>query len=310
MTKIAIVVPCYNEEEVLSETASRLLDLLKELIRAGKISDSSFICFVDDGSADKTWSQIQDLSKETQHIKGIKLSNNCGHQNALLAGLFSVDADAVISIDADLQDDINVIREMLDNYLQGDQIVYAARKQRDSDSFFKRTTAQLFYGLMNFLGTKTIYNHADYRLMSRRAIQALKEFREINMFLRGVIPLIGFKHSIVYYDRAKRFAGESKYPLNKMLSFAWNGVTSFSVMPLRLISGLGFLSILASVGIGLWALYSKLFGEVVPGWASIIISIYFIGGVQLLCFGILGEYIGKLYQEVKDRPRYFIELEV
>jgi glycosyltransferase involved in cell wall biosynthesis len=310
VTKIAIVVPCYNEEEVLSETASRLLDLLKELIRAGKISDSSFICFVDDGSADRTWSQIQDLSKATQHIKGIKLSNNCGHQNALLAGLFSVDADAVISIDADLQDDINVIREMLDNYLQGDQIVYAVRKQRDSDSFFKRTTAQLFYGLMNFLGTKTIYNHADYRLMSRRAIQALKEFREINMFLRGVIPLIGFKHSIVYYDRSKRFAGESKYPLNKMLSFAWNGVTSFSVMPLRLISGLGFLSILASVGIGLWALYSKLFGEVVPGWASIIISIYFIGGVQLLCFGILGEYIGKLYQEVKDRPRYFIELEV
>jgi glycosyltransferase involved in cell wall biosynthesis len=306
--QLSIVLPSYNEEEVLNETASRLLSLFKILIKKEKIDISSRICFVDDGSRDKTWQIIEELSKENLHVSGIKLSRNRGHQNALLAGLFNVDGDIVISIDADLQDDINIIEEMIDSYTNGNDIVYAVRKERKTDTAFKRATAEGFYKVMHLMGVDIVFNHADYRLMSRRAIEHLKEFKEVNLFLRAMIPLVGFKSDSVYYDRAERFAGESKYPLKKMLSFAWDGITSFSVMPLRFITAVGFLIFVATLIMSGWVLWIKLFSqEAVPGWASTVLPIYFIGGIQVLSIGIVGEYIGKIYMETKERPRFIIE---
>jgi len=306
--QLSIVLPSYNEEEVLQETASRLLSLFEDLIDKNKISDASRICFVDDGSKDKTWNIIETLSQEHLHVSGIKLSRNRGHQNALLAGLYTVEGDIVISIDADLQDDITIIEEMIDSYNKGNDIVYAVRKERTTDTAFKRATAEGFYKIMHLMGVDIVFNHADYRLMSRRAIEYLKEFKEVNLFLRAMIPLVGFQSSSVYYDRAERFAGESKYPLKKMLSFAWDGITSFSVMPLRFITATGFFIFLATIIMSLWVLGVKLFSEeAVPGWASTVLPIYFIGGIQVFSIGIVGEYIGKIYMETKERPRFIIE---
>jgi len=306
--QLSIVLPSYNEEEVLQETASRLLSLFEDLIGKNKISDASRICFVDDGSKDKTWNIIETLSQEHLHVSGIKLSRNRGHQNALLAGLYTVEGDIVISIDADLQDDITIIEEMIDSYNKGNDIVYAVRKERTTDTAFKRATAEGFYKIMHLMGVDIVFNHADYRLMSRRAIEYLKEFKEVNLFLRAMIPLVGFQSSSVYYDRAERFAGESKYPLKKMLSFAWDGITSFSVMPLRFITATGFFIFLATIIMSLWVLGVKLFSEeAVPGWASTVLPIYFIGGIQVFSIGIVGEYIGKIYMETKERPRFIIE---
>lgn len=306
--KLSIVIPCYNEEEVLHETSQKLVDLLRSLIEKEKIDIQSQICFVDDGSIDNTWQIIEELSSKYSSITGIKLSRNRGHQNALLAGLFSVEGDIVISMDADLQDDITIIEDMIDLYVKDNEIVYGVRRERKTDSTFKRVTAEGFYKLMYIMGVDIVYNHADYRLMSRRAIEHLKEFKEVNLFLRAMVPLMGFKSENVYYDRAERFAGESKYPLKKMLSFAWDGITSFSVMPLRFISAIGFLIFTLTLIMSIWVLGVKLFSDVaVPGWASTVLPIYFIGGVQLLSIGIVGEYIGKIYMETKERPRFIIE---
>ena len=306
--QLTLVLPSYNEEAVLHETSKRLLVLFDKLIKNTTINNDSRICFVDDGSSDNTWSIIESLSQEHLHVSGIKLSRNRGHQNALLAGLFSVDGDIVISIDADLQDDINIIEEMIHSYTSGNDIVYAVRKERTTDTAFKRATAEGFYKLMHFMGVDIVFNHADYRLMSRRVIEHLKEFEEVNLFLRAMVPLVGFKSDKVYYDRAERFAGESKYPLKKMLSFAWDGITSFSVMPLRMITAAGFLIFIATLIMSAWVLGVKLFSEeAVPGWASTVLPIYFIGGIQVFSLGIVGEYIGKIYLETKKRPRFIIE---
>jgi glycosyltransferase involved in cell wall biosynthesis len=309
--QLSIVLPSYNEEAVLEETSSRLLSLFEKLIASNKINNESRICFVDDGSKDSTWNIIESLSQKHLHVSGIKLSRNRGHQNALLAGLFSVEGDIVISIDADLQDDITIIEAMIDSYSDGNDIVYAVRKKRTTDTLFKRASAEGFYKLMHVMGVDIVFNHADYRLMSRRAIEHLKEFEEVNLFLRAMIPLVGFQSANVYYDRAERFAGESKYPLRKMLSFAWDGITSFSVMPLRFITAIGFFIFLATLMMSVWVLGVKLFSdEAVPGWASTVLPIYFIGGIQVLSLGIVGEYIGKIYMETKKRPRFIIEKRV
>jgi glycosyltransferase involved in cell wall biosynthesis len=306
--KLGIVVPCYNEEEVLRETAKRLLPVLDRLAAAGKVSPESRIFFVDDGSRDKTWSLIEALGQEDPRVAGIKLSRNRGHQNALLAGLFTASGDALVSIDADLQDDVTVIEQMVDAHLGGADVVYGVRKTRESDSVFKRNTALGFYGLMRSLGADVIENHADFRLMSRRAIEALKEFREVNLFLRGLVPLVGFPSEIIYYDRAARFAGVSKYPLRRMISFALEGLTSFSVGPLRLITMTGLVVFLLSMFMSVFIVGVKLFStRAVPGWASTVLPVYFIGGIQILCIGVIGEYIGKIYKETKARPRYIIE---
>jgi glycosyltransferase involved in cell wall biosynthesis len=309
MIKLAIVVPCYNEEEVLAETHSRLTQLVETLIGKSKINPDSKIYYVDDGSTDHTWDIIEDLSKRQNHVEGIKLSRNVGHQHALLAGLLTAEGDALVSIDADLQDDVSVIEQMVDELNHRKvQIVYGVRKQRKSDSFFKRTSAGLFYKVLRLIGGEIIEHHADFRLMGRPAIEGLREFREVNLFLRGIIPLIGFKSSIVYYDRTARFAGTSKYPFKKMLSLALNGITSFSIAPLRMITALGFLVFIISASMGIWVLINALLTDsMVPGWASTILPIYFLGGIQVLCIGVLGEYIGKIYKETKQRPRYFIE---
>lgn len=309
MIKLAIVVPCYNEEEVLVETNSRLTQLIESLIGRAKINQDSKIYYVDDGSADHTWDIIEYLSKKQSYVEGIKLSRNVGHQYALVAGLLTAEGDALISIDADLQDDVTVIEQMVDDFnVRKVQIVYGVRKQRKSDSFFKRTTADLFYKILRLMGGEIIEHHADFRLMGRPAIEGLREFREFNLFLRGIIPLIGLKTSIVYYDRKARFAGTSKYPLRKMVSLALNGITSFSIAPLRMITALGFLVFLLSSLMGIWVLINALLADaMVPGWASTILPIYFLGGIQVLCIGVLGEYIGKIYKETKKRPRYFIE---
>jgi glycosyltransferase involved in cell wall biosynthesis len=306
--QLTLVLPSYNEEAVLYETSKRLLVLFDKLIKNDTINNDSCIYFIDDGSKDKTWSIIEELSQKHLHVSGIKLSRNRGHQNALLAGLFTVEGDAVISIDADLQDDINIIEEMVHSHIKGNDIVYAVRKERTTDTAFKRATAEGFYKLMHFMGVDIVFNHADYRLMSRRAIEHLKEFEEVNLFLRAMVPLIGFQSDNVYYDRAERFAGESKYPLRKMLSFAWDGITSFSVMPLRMITAAGFLIFIATLIMSTWVLGVKLFSEeAVPGWASTVLPIYFIGGIQVFSLGIVGEYIGKIYMETKKRPRFIIE---
>lgn len=306
--RLDIVVPCYNEEEVLPETARRLRDLLDRLIRDGRIASASRILFVDDGSRDQTWRLIEKLSSADSRIGGVKLSRNRGHQNALLAGLFTADGDAVVSVDADLQDDIEVISDMVDAYLQGVDVVYGVRQDRSSDSFFKRTTARAFYRLMDVLGVETVDNHADFRLMSRSAVDAARQFHEVNLFLRGILPLIGFKSSIVYYTRSERFAGVSKYPLKRMIGLALNAITSFSVVPLRLITVAGFVVFSLSIAMVAWTLWIRLFSdEAIPGWASTLLPIYFLGGIQILSIGIIGEYLGKVYQETKARPRYIIE---
>lgn len=304
-----IVVPCYNEEEVLNETSRQMLELFDKMKRAELINNKSRIVFVDDGSKDRTWRIIDALSKEHTEIAGIKLAHNAGHQNALYGGLMTVkdECDCAISIDADLQDDINVIPEMVRKFRDGCDVVYGVRNRRDTDTFFKRTTAVMFYKLMNLMGVKIVFNHADYRLMSRRALNALSEFEERNMFLRGMVPLIGYRSDCVYYDRNERFAGESKYPLKKMLSFAFDGITSFSISPIRMISAFGAIVCIIAVAMAVYALVEKLLGNTGAGWASLMMSIWFIGGVQLLSVGLIGEYIGKIYREVKRRPRYIIE---
>lgn len=306
--RLGVVVPCYNEQEVLSETASRLCHLIDELIRQKEIAWDSTIWFVDDGSKDDTWKIIEDLSRGNSHIKGIKLSRNRGHQNALLAGMFTAEGDAIVTVDADLQDDISVIGDMVRDFCNGAEIVYGVRKKRETDTSFKRITAKSFYRLMQFMQVEVIDDHADYRLMSRRAVEALKMFKEVNLFLRGIVPLIGFRSSIVYYDRAERFAGSSKYPVMKMLAFAMDGITSFSTMPLRMITTIGILTFLGTLLMSLWILFVRLFTDrAIPGWASTVLPMYFLGGVEILCVGIIGEYMGKIYSETKARPRYIIE---
>jgi glycosyltransferase involved in cell wall biosynthesis len=306
--RLAIVVPCFNEEEVLPQTAARLATVLERLGAAGRIAEGSHVVFVDDGSRDGTWRLIEQLSRRDPRMRGIKLSRNRGHQNALLAGLFTADGDVLVSIDADLQDDVDVIEEMLSQHSQGTQVVYGVRDNRASDGVFKRATALGFYRLFRALGAESVHNHADFRLLSRRAVNALRDFREVNLFLRGIVPLIGFKSAVVYYTRTERVAGVSKYPLRKMVALALDAVTSFSVVPLRLISALGILVFLFSLGMGMYTLWVRLFTErAVPGWTSTLLPIYALGGLQILCIGVLGEYLGKVYQETKQRPRYIIE---
>jgi len=309
MDVLSIVVPCYNEEEMLPITFKELGEKLKQMIDKGLVSSDSFMLFVDDGSKDKTWELIENESKTDPLVRGLKLAGNVGHQFALTAGLiFAKDiSDMSISIDADLQDDIEVFDEMVDLYHKGNDIVYGVRNKRKTDSFFKRFTAQSFYKLMNFFGAKTIYNHADFRLMSKRSLEQFSKYSEENLFLRGIVPLIGYKTACVYYDRKVRVAGESKYPLKKMLALAIEGITSFSVKPIRFIVLLGIVSVLLSLGAFVYAIISYFFGTVEPGWTSLIVSIWFLGGVQLISVGLIGEYIGKIYMEVKRRPRYNIE---
>jgi glycosyltransferase involved in cell wall biosynthesis len=305
--ELSLVVPCYNEESVLPETAKRLAELMQRLVRTGILAPSSHVYFVDDGSKDRTWALIEVLAAEDQLFKGIKLSRNYGHQFAVLAGLLTVPGDAVISVDADLQDDLGAIELMLAEHAKGSEIVYGIRKRRDTDTFMKRATAEGYYKLLKWLGVEIVFNHADYRLMGRRALTALEAYGEVNVFLRGLIPQIGFPTSSVYYDRMERFAGESKYPMRKMLALAWNGVTSFSAAPLRFITGAGLVIALISMGLSVWALWIRLFGQAVPGWASSVVPIYFLGGLQLFATGLIGEYMAKTYLESKRRPRFFIE---
>lgn len=309
MDILAIVVPCYNEEEMLPITFESLRGKLAELIGKNKISPESFLLFVDDGSRDKTWELIDNENKIHKEVRGLKLAGNVGHQFALTAGLvFAKDiCDISISIDADLQDDIDVFEEMIDKFHDGCDIVYGVRNKRKTDSVFKRVTAQGFYRVMNFFGAKTIYNHADFRLMSKRAMEQYSQYKEQNLFIRGIVPLIGYRTDCVYYDRKIRVAGKSKYPLRKMLALAIEGITSFSVKPIRYIVLLGFLSVLLSLAAFIYALVSYIFFTVEPGWTSLIVSIWFLGGVQLISIGLIGEYIGKIYMEVKGRPRYNIE---
>lgn len=309
MNTVYFVIPCYNEEEVIEETCRRLTEEINSLISEGNIGEKSRMLFVDDGSRDSTWNHISNLCISNPFVCGLKLSRNKGHQNALLAGLMTAKnyADCAISLDADLQDDIGVISQFIDHYKDGCDIVYGVRSSRQKDKFFKRTSAQGFYKLMRGMGVEVVDNHADYRLMSRRALEALADFSEVNLFLRGIVPLIGFKSGIVYYERQERFAGQSKYPLKKMISFAMDGITSFSVVPLKIISILGLSVFFASFIFLLYALFVKLFGRTQAGWATIIGSVWLIGGLQLLSIGVCGEYIGKIYKETKRRPRYIIE---
>lgn len=303
-----IVVPCYNEEEVLPETARRLADKLRTLMRGGKIGPGSRVLFVNDGSKDRTWDVISRLHQEDPLLCGADLSRNRGHQNALLAGLMTAKdrSDMAISMDADLQDDVDAVDAMVDKYLAGADIVYGVRSSRKTDTFFKRTTAEAFYRMMDLLGAETVFNHADYRLMSRRALEGLAQFKEVNLFLRGIVPMIGYPTDTVEYERGERFAGESKYPLKKMLSFALEGVTSLSVKPLRMITGLGFLVFLVSLAMIGYNVVRWATGNTVTGWASLACSVWLIGGLILLSLGVIGEYVGKLYLESKGRPRFLI----
>ncbi|MCM3570323.1 glycosyltransferase family 2 protein [Neobacillus mesonae] len=308
---LTIVVPCYNEEEVLSETSKQLSGVLKNLIDDFLISTESKILFVDDGSRDQTWFLIEKEMAKNPFVKGLKLARNVGHQNALLAGMetASSQSDCVVSIDADLQDDIQVIRTFVEKFWEGFDIVYGVRDKRDTDTFFKRTTALGFYRLMNRIGIKLVPNHADFRLMSKRALDELFKYKETNLFLRGLVPLVGFPSTKVFYDRKERFAGESKYPLKKMLAFAFDGITSFSITPIRFVTLIGFLSVIISAIAGGYAIFQEMVGHTESGWTSIVISIWFVGGLQLLAAGIIGEYIGKIYREVKRRPRYAVEVD-
>lgn len=307
--KLALVVPCYNEEEVLEDTTKQLSRLFDELYEKGKIDDGSYILYVNDGSKDQTWNIISNYYNDYKWVAGLNLAGNVGHQNALFAGLMqaSKNTDVTISIDADLQDDINVIADMLDEYNKGNDIVYGVRSDRTTDSFFKRFTAQSFYKLMSFMGVKSVYNHADFRLMSARAVKQLGNYKERNLFLRGMVPLIGYKTSSVYYARKERMVGESKYPLKKMLSFAFDGITSFSIKPIVLITWIGAFTIFISAIMMIYTLVGYFTGTVVSGWASLMISIWFLGGVQLFSIGVIGQYVGKSYVEIKERPRYNIE---
>lgn len=304
-----IVIPCYNEEKVLPVTNALFADKLSALIQNGEISEQSRILFVDDGSKDNTWAVISDLRAKNPRFAGLKLSRNQGHQNALLAGLMTAKnyADITISIDCDGQDDVDAMDKMLKEYKDGAEIVYGVRAARDTDTVFKRTTAKWYYKILNLLGAEVVYNHADYRLMSRRALEALSQFHEVNLFLRGLVPLVGFKSSSVYYDRKERMAGESHYPLSKMLSLGFNGITSLSVRPLKLITSLGFLMSLVSLIAVVVTVIIKLFGYTVQGWTSLLCVIFLLGGIQIFCLGVIGEYIGKMYAETKARPRYIIE---
>ena len=310
MDRLAIVVPCYNEEEVLQIASKALREVLDGLVKKGKIGADSFILFVNDGSKDRTWELIEaEHAAYPAQVFGVKLAGNVGHQFALTAGLITAKdlSDVTISIDADLQDDVNVIEEMIDKFHAGNDIVYGVRKERKTDTFFKRTTAQGFYKVMELMGVKTVYNHADFRLMSKRAVEQFSKYKETNLFLRGMVPLIGYQTDCVYYDRLERVAGESKYPLKKMLALAFNGISSFSVKPISMILGVGIFIVIASVLAAVYALISFFTGHVVPGWTSLILSIWFLGGLQLLAIGLVGQYIGKIYIEVKQRPRYNIE---
>lgn len=304
-----MVIPCYNEEEVLPETTRRLRDKMHRMMDAGLIDADSRIVYVDDGSKDRTWALIDGYNAENDLVCGVKLAHNRGHQNALLAGLYAAKdhCDMAISIDADLQDDIEVLDQFVEHYLAGDDVVYGVRSSRKKDTFFKRFTAESYYKLLSHMGVDIVYNHADYRLLSRRAIEALLEYREVNLFLRGIVPMIGFSHSEVYYERDKRFAGESKYPLKKMLSFAFDGITSLSIKPIRLITTIGMLVFLISVVLFIYYFIGTLQGRTLPGWSTIVLSVWALGGMQLLAIGVIGEYIGKIYLETKERPRFTIE---
>ena len=308
MKRLYLVIPCYNEEEVLAETTKRLEKKYDKLIEDGIISKDSKVMYVNDGSKDKTWELIEQISKEHKYFTGICLSRNRGHQNALVAGLLTAKqyADVVISMDADLQDDINAIDEMLEKYYTGCDIVYGVRNSRKKDTWFKKTTAQGFYKFMKMMGVDIIYNHADYRLTSKRVLDNFEGFKEVNLFLRGIFPLIGYKTDIVYYERNERFAGVSKYPLKKMLNFAWDGITSFSVKPIRLLLNLGITIFIVSMLFVIYCLISKITGNAVPGWTFLACSIWVMGGIQMISLGIIGEYIGKIYSEAKGRPRYII----
>ncbi len=306
---LSIIVPCYNEEKVLNETKNRLLKVLVNLIAKEKISRSSFIVFIDDGSSDNTWNIIEAFSN-SKYIKGIKLTRNQGHQNAILAGMEFVQdrCDCLVSIDADLQQDETKIEEFIDKYQSGGDVVLGVRKNRDNDSFFKKNTALVFYKFMKIIGVDIVQNHADYRLLSKQANKSLLQFKEVNLFLRGLIPLIGFNTKYVYFKRRKRYLGKSKYTLRKMITLSINGITSFSTFPLKIITFLGFSIFLFSIFFSLFILYVKIFtNNTIPGWSSTVLPIYFIGGIQLLSLGIIGEYIGKIYKETKKRPRYIIE---
>lgn len=302
-----LVVPCYNEQEVLPVTAGKLTAKIDQLVKKSVISDQSRIIFVDDGSKDLTWQVITDEHGKNPVVQGYKLSRNRGHQNALLAGLLKAKeyADIIISLDADLQDDIDAVDAFIDKYYEGNDIVYGVRESRKTDTAFKRGSAQLYYKFLHFMGVDIVYNHADYRLMSRRAVEALAQYDEVNLFLRGIVPLIGFKSDVVYYARSERFAGVSKYPLKKMLSFAFDGITSFSIRPIRMITFLGLFISVISMFLILYIVISSFFNRTVTGWNSIVCSLWLLGGLQLLAIGIVGEYIGKIYLEVKHRPRFF-----
>lgn len=309
MKTIWLVLPCYNEEQVLPETAKQLKEIMTNLMQQGKISKNSKIAMVNDGSGDGTWDIIKKLHEQDSLYTGINLSRNRGHQNALLAGLMTAKeyADAAISLDADLQDDVGVIEKFIDKFAEGYDIVYGVRSSRKTDTFFKRFTAEGFYHVMKWLGVDIVFNHADYRLMSKRALEGLAEFEEVNLFLRGIVPQIGYKTTIVEYERHERFAGESKYPLKKMLSFAFDGISSFSVKPMRMIIHAGAVMFLISIAMLIYSLIRKIIGATIVGWTSLMVSIWMVGGIQLLCLGIIGEYIGKIYSETKKRPRYIVE---
>ncbi|QAA21567.1 glycosyltransferase family 2 protein [Sporolactobacillus terrae] len=305
---LTIVVPCYNEEQVLHETIKELTRIMNELIASGKITIGSHLLFVDDGSKDRTWNIIEEQSMLSPFVEGLKLSRNFGHQGALIAGLEASRAysDCVVSIDADLQDDVDAIIEFMDKYHEGYDVVYGVRDKRDTDTAFKRTTALTFYRLMGKLGVNLVPNHADFRLLSKRALNELAKYQEENLFIRGIIPLLGFKQTNVYYNRKERFAGESKYPLKKMLSFALDGITSFSVVPIKLVTVIGSLMVALGVGITIYSLFAWLFNHTISGWTSLIVSIWFVGGMQLIAIGVIGEYLGKIFKETKHRPRYTI----
>lgn len=303
-----IIIPCYNEEKVLPITSTMFLEKIESLVDKGKISDKSRIMFVNDGSKDRTWEIICELARTDEHYMGISQSRNRGHQNAVLAGLMEAkdNCDITISIDCDGQDDINAMDKMVDEYLNGCEIVYGVRSSRQTDTFFKRFTAQGFYKLLNAMGAEVVYNHADYRLVSSRVLKEFENFKEVNLFLRGMFPLVGFKSTSVYYERHERIAGESHYPLRKMLALAFDGITSLSIKPIRMITGLGTaIAMLSFIGV-IWSIVMAILGKTVAGWASMVCIVSFIGGIQLICVGVIGEYIGKIYMEVKHRPRYII----
>jgi len=311
--KLGIIIPCFNEAESLTETTHQLNALLEKMINQNEISPDSFICYVDDGSTDETWDIIEKTQQNNPLFRGLKLSRNFGHQNALIAGLmqFKDNADGLISMDADLQDDINLVHEFVAKYKEGYEIIYGVRNDRSADTSFKRGTAGFFYKFQNLMGIEAVPNHADYRFLSSKALNALAAFKEINLFLRGIVPLLGFRSTSLYYKRNKRFAGETKYPLKKMLFFALDGIASFSIMPLRVITLVGFILFLLSILGIIWVVIEKIFlGNAIQGWASTMASIYFIGGIQIMSLGIIGEYVGRSFQQGKNRPRYIIEKEI